>query len=98
MAMPAYVIYEADVYDQDRYDAYRAEAGTSVVAAGGRYLARGGNVQVLEGPPPLERTVLLEFRTMQLALEWYRSQEYSRIRTMRESAAHARLYVVEGVQ
>ena len=34
---------------------------------------------------------------MQAALDWYRSAEYTEIRNIREGAARARMYVVEGV-
>jgi uncharacterized protein (DUF1330 family) len=93
----AYVIYQGEVLDPERYEEYKVKAAESIVAAGGRYLVRGGNVEVLEGEAPAGRTVVLEFKTMQAALDWYRGTEYTEIRNLRESAARARMYVVEGV-
>jgi uncharacterized protein (DUF1330 family) len=52
---------------------------------------------VLEGDPPAGRTVVLEFPTMQAAIDWYRSDEYTAIRKLREGAALARMYVVDGI-
>lgn len=94
--MAAYVVYQGEVTDPARYDEYKTKAAASITAAGGRYLVRGGNVEVLEGEAPAGRTVVLEFPTMQAALDWYRSDEYTEIRRMREGAARARMYVVEG--
>jgi uncharacterized protein (DUF1330 family) len=96
--MAAYVIYQGEVIDPERYEEYKTKGAASIVAAGGRYLVRGGDVEVLEGDPPAGRTVLLEFPTMQAALDWYRSDEYTAIRTIREGAARARMYVVDGVR
>jgi uncharacterized protein (DUF1330 family) len=45
----AYVIIETDVTDPERYERYKAAATEAVVAAGGRYVVRGGELDVLEG-------------------------------------------------
>ena len=95
--MAAYVIYQGEVLDAERYDEYKTKAAASIIAAGGRYLVRGGDVEVLEGEAPTGRTVVLEFPTLQAALDWYRSDEYTEIRQIREGAAVARMYVVDGV-
>lgn len=95
--MAAYVIYQGEVTDPERYEAYKERAAASIVAAGGRYIVRGGEVEVLEGDAPAGRTVVLEFATRQAAVDWYRSREYTDIKKLREGAAQARLYVVDGV-
>jgi uncharacterized protein (DUF1330 family) len=93
----AYVIYQGEVLDEKRYDEYKTKGAASILAAGGQYLVRGGDVEVLEGEAPAGRTVVLEFPSMQAALDWYRSDEYTEIRKIREGAARARMYVVDGV-
>jgi uncharacterized protein (DUF1330 family) len=95
--MAAYVIYQGDVFDAVRYDEYKAKAAESIVAPGGKYIVRGGDIEVLEGEAPAGRTVVLEFPSRQAALGWYRSDEYTEIRKIREGAARARMYVVDGV-
>jgi uncharacterized protein (DUF1330 family) len=95
--MAAYVIYQGEVLDPERYDEYKTKGAASILAAGGKYLVRGGEVEVLEGEPPAGRTVVLEFPTRQAAIDWYRSDEYTEIRKIREGAARARMYVVDGV-
>ena len=95
--MAAYVIYQGEVLDPERYDEYKAKGAESILAAGGKYLVRGGDVEVLEGEPPEGRIVLLEFPSREAALAWYRSDEYTEIRKIREGAARARMYVVDGV-
>jgi uncharacterized protein (DUF1330 family) len=93
----AYVIYQGEVLDPERYDDYKTKAAASIAAAGGRYIVRGGEVVVLEGDAPAGRTVVLEFPTRQAAIDWYRGHEYTEIRKIREGAARARMYVVEGI-
>ena len=95
--MAAYVIYQDEVLDPERYEEYKTKAAESLVAAGGRYVIRGGEVEVLEGDAPAGRTVVLEFPSKQSALDWYRSEDYTEARKIREGAARANMYVVDGV-
>jgi uncharacterized protein (DUF1330 family) len=94
----AYVIYQGEVLDAKRYDEYKTKAAASILAAGGEYLVRGGDVEVLEGEAPAGRTVVLKFPSMKAALDWYQSDDYTEIRKIREGAARVHmLYVVDGV-
>ena len=95
--MTAYVIYQGEVTDPDRYEEYKPRAAASIAAAGGRYLVRGGEVELLEGEAPAGRTVVLEFPNRQAAVDWYRSAQYTEARGLREGAATARMYVVDGM-
>jgi uncharacterized protein (DUF1330 family) len=96
--VPAYVIYQGEVLDPARYDEYKAKGAESIFAAGGRYVVRGGEVEVLEGEPPAGRTVVLEFPTRQAAIDWYRGERYTEARKLREGAAIARMYVIDGAE
>ena len=68
--MSAYVIYQAKVLDPAAYEEYKKQAEASIAAAGGKYIVRGGEVEVLEGDAPKGRVVILEFPSMPIALEW----------------------------
>jgi uncharacterized protein (DUF1330 family) len=94
--MPAYVIYQGEVTDPARYEEYKVRAAASIAAAGGRYVVRGGDVEVLEGDAPAGRTVVLEFPSMEAAVGWYHGDEYAEARKLREGAATARMYAVAG--
>ena len=95
--MTAYVIYQGDVTDPERYEAYKRAAAESIVAAGGRYIVRGGRTEVLEGDAPARRTVLSEFPSVEAALAWYHGPAYTEARRLREGAAVVtHMYVVEG--
>jgi uncharacterized protein (DUF1330 family) len=96
-SVSAYVIYQGEIFDPTRYDEYKKKAAESIIAAGGRFAVRGGDVEMLEGEPPAGPTVILEFATRDAALAWYRSEEYTAIRKIRDGAAKAQMFVVDGV-
>ena len=66
--MKAYVIVNVDVTDKDRYPDYVKVAPASIQAHGGRYIARGGRTEKLEGTAwEPKRVVLLEFPSFEQA-------------------------------
>jgi len=91
-----YWIALVDVKDGQAYDAYRREVGPFLQAQKARFLVRGGKREVKEGALR-ERTIVIEFEDYAAALACYESDEYSRIRALRERAAIVDLMVVEGV-
>jgi uncharacterized protein (DUF1330 family) len=94
--MPAYVIFDIHVDDPDAYAPYRGPAGESVAAYGGRYLARGGACDVLEGDWDVDRLVVLEFPSMEQAHAWYESDAYQAVAPIRQGASRGRGVVIEG--
>jgi uncharacterized protein (DUF1330 family) len=95
--MPAFVIVDIDVHDPDRYEEYKRLAETTVTAYGGRYVARGGRKEVLEGGWTPKRLVILEFESLERAKQWWNSPEYRPARELRQATAHSAMVVVEGV-
>jgi len=94
--MAAYVIGEIEVTDSATYDEYRKRVLATVQKHGGRFLARGGPAETLEGGAAPKRVVVLEFPSYGQALEWYRSPEYAPLIRLRQKAARGRLVLVEG--
>ncbi|MFL5910586.1 MAG: DUF1330 domain-containing protein [Gaiellaceae bacterium] len=95
--MPAYVIVETDVRDPEQYERYKAASPGSVAAGGGRFVARGGELAVLEGDWNPSRIVILEFPDLEAAKRWYESPGYQEVKALREGAASLRMVAVEGV-
>jgi uncharacterized protein (DUF1330 family) len=95
--MPAYVIVETDIHDPERYERYKAASPGSVAADGGRFLARGGELAVLEGDWSPKRLVILEFESLAAARRWYESDRYQEVKKLRDGAADLRMVVVEGI-
>jgi uncharacterized protein (DUF1330 family) len=96
--MSAYVISEVEVLDQRLFDSYRAMAKPTIEQYGGRYIVRGGPVELIEGErDPARRFVIVEFPTMERARQWYRSPEYAEALKVRAAALTRTLVFVEGV-
>jgi len=94
--MPAYVIAEVQVTDPAAYEPYRPLAAASIARFGGRFVGRGGAADLLEGTPPPQRVVVIEFPDADTARRWYRSDEYQRALKIRQSASTGRVILVEG--
>ena len=95
--MPAYVIAEVDVTDPEAYKLYADKAPGITQPAGGKYLARGGPVEALEGEPPKGRIVVIEFETPEKARAFYYGK-YQEIIPLRQAASKGRLFLVDGVK
>lgn len=96
-AMPAYVVVDVERTDLDAAARYTALAGPSVERHGGRYLARGGALRVLEEDWEPERLVVIEFPSVDAAQAWYDSDDYAEARAVRAFAGTWKMVVVEGV-
>jgi uncharacterized protein (DUF1330 family) len=95
--MPAYLIVETDIHDPEQYERYKAASPGAVAAGGGRFLARGGELAVLEGDWQPKRLVVLEFENLEAAKRFYESERYQEAKRLRDGAADLRMVAVEGV-
>lgn len=95
--MTAYVIARVNVTDPDKYENYKALAPAAIKQYGGEYLARGGAVELLEGPAEDRRVVVLSFPDMDAARGFYNSPEYQAAKKEREGAAEGQFIIVEGL-
>lgn len=95
--MAAYVILDITVTDPAKYEDYKKLAPAAIEAYGGKYLVRGGPMEMLEGNWQPERVVVLEFASMEMAKSWINSPEYSAARALRHESATSHTVVVQGV-
>jgi uncharacterized protein (DUF1330 family) len=96
--MPAYVIANVDVKDPIRYEDYKKMSPSSINQYGGRFIARGGNCDVLEGSWSPKRLVILEFPSAARAREWWGSTEYAPAKALRQATSSGDLVIVEGLE
>ncbi len=95
--MVAYVINDMEVTDPQLLDEYKKLSPATVVQYGGRFLARGGQMETLEGTWSPKRLVILEFPSVAQAKAWVNSPEYAPARRVRQKASRSNIIVVEGV-
>ena len=95
--MSAYVITDITVNNLEKYEDYKKLVPPAIEAYGGKYLARGGRAEKLEGNWEPDRIVLLEFESVAKAKKWIDSPEYREARALRHQNASTNMIVVEGL-
>jgi len=75
---------------------YAKLALPALQAQGGRTIVRGNPVKTFEGATP-ERTVIIEFDSVEQALAAYESEAYKAARKKLEGAVEREIRIVEGV-
>jgi uncharacterized protein (DUF1330 family) len=94
-----YLVVESKVTDPVAYESYKKLAAAAIAQYGGRYLVRGGAIEMLEGKwTGAPRLVIVEFDSVELAKQFYDSPEYRAAREARAGAADMNMLVVEGFQ
>ena len=95
--MKGYVIANVSVEDAAAYEGYRSRTAAIIEQYDGRFLVRGGAVEVREGEPGISRLVILEFPSVDAARTFYDSPEYQAILPIRFDTADSTLIIAEGV-
>ena len=95
--MVAYVINDMEVTNPQLLDEYKKLSPATVIQYGGRFLARGGQTEVLEGDWSPKRVVILEFPSLAEAKAWANSPEYAPAKRVRQQASKSNIIVVDGV-
>jgi uncharacterized protein (DUF1330 family) len=93
--MTAYVISEVEILDNELVTTCRELAAASIAEYGGRYLVRGGTSELVEGGPTPKMLIIVEFPTMEIAKDWYKSSEYAEALKVRKQALDRRLVFVQ---
>jgi uncharacterized protein (DUF1330 family) len=95
--MSAYVIVDVKITDPVEYEEYKKLTPASIAAYDGKFIVRGGPVEVLEGEWDYGRIVLLEFDSVERAKEWWNSTEYAKAKSMRQRSSTTKMILVDGV-
>jgi uncharacterized protein (DUF1330 family) len=83
--MPAYWIARSRVDDAVQYKKYAEQVPPIVASHGGKFLARGGRHQLMEGAETVfKRFVIIEFPSFEAGVACFESPQY------RKAAAHRR--------
>lgn len=98
--MTAYLISEIDAVapeDEEAWKAYLAMAPATIEKYGGRYLARGGAIDVIEGDWSPDAIVIAEFPDREAVRRWYASPEYAAgLKIRGSSGLRRRMICIEG--
>ena len=95
--MSAYVLANVTVKEPVRYEEYRRLVTPTLEKHGGRFIVRGGAIEVLEGAWRPGRLVIIEFPSAERARAWWSSPEYTEAKLIRQATSDGTLVIVEGV-
>jgi len=92
------VVTYRKISSQDKWAAYAKLAAPAVQKAGGRFIVRGGPIEVLDGDWAPQRVVVISFPDLVRARAWRSSPDYRRACEIRDRAAKTKMILVEGVE
>ena len=94
---PGYMIIEYEITDQAEYREYlKASAALRATGVGGTFLVRGAKGIGLSGELP-KTTAIIQFASVEEAVAFDKSPEYSAMKASRDKALKWRSFVVEGL-
>lgn len=94
--MAAFIIGRIDVSAPDQYAQYTAVTPEIIASFGGRFVARNGKKETLEGPTEDKRLVILEFPDYAAAKAFFDSPAYAQAKKLRAGAAEAQFVLIDG--
>lgn len=96
--MAAYLVVDTRISDPDAYEDYKAKARPIAESFGGEYIARGGELEIIEDDlwSPT-RIVLIRFPDMAAARAFTTSPEYAPLQDIRRDAAASTMAIVDGI-
>jgi uncharacterized protein (DUF1330 family) len=85
--MAAYCLFDnVEVHDPTKLEQYAAAVLPIVERYDGRYVLVGGTCDVVEGRWRPTYPVMIEFPSLKHAYDWYNSEEYQELKTLRLAA------------
>lgn len=96
--MAAYLIGMVEVTDPSWLAEYSEKVQKQFAEIGAKYHVRSTKIESLEGDKPAPMSaVIIEFPSMEVAREWYNSDEYQALVALRQQGATADLWLTEGL-
>jgi len=92
------VIANVTVRDPQRYPDYVRQVPATLEPYGGRFLVRGGAVEVVEGGWQPGRLVVIEFPSLEQARAWYDSPAYRPARDLRWEVSDGDIVFAQGAE
>ena len=97
MPMAYWVSLYSEVHDPEKLAAYAALAAPAIKKGGGRFLARGNAAYAFENGR-IERTVVVEFPSVEAAHAAHESAGYQEALSALDDGASRDLRIIEGIE
>ena len=94
----AYVLVDTKISNNENYEIYKKKAKPIAEKFGGKYLTRGGEMDVVQSDlwSPT-RLVLVEFPSIEKARAFHSSEDYADVKKIRIENAKSTLVILEGL-
>ncbi len=94
MKKVVFVIIIEEISNQEMYDNYIRQVVKIIQSHSGEYIARSNKILPLSGSRP-ERSVVIGFDSMEEARKCFFSEEYEKIKHLRENSTKSRAFFIE---
>jgi uncharacterized protein (DUF1330 family) len=95
--MKYYAVAELNITDPTWIPEYLQEVTRMVESLGGKYLARTGNIEIIEGSKAQPHNmVIIEFPSQEAAHKFYKSDEYQPFKESRMNGSQGSFVLVAG--
>ena len=93
-----YVLVDTKISNSENYEIYKSKAKPIAEKFGGKYLTRGGNMDIVQKDlwSPT-RLVLVEFPSIDNARAFHDSNDYADVKKLRLENAESTLVILEGL-
>lgn len=95
--MAYYLVADMSITDPELFAEFAEAVPATVQQYGGRYLIRGGELEVAQGDWTPSRLVVIEFESMDQAKAWYDSPEYEGPKQTLARSSNSNFIFIEGV-
>ena len=94
--MSAYVITDVEITDSSLYGQFMERVTSTVESHGGKFVVRGGELEVILGDWTPDRLAVLKFDNLEQVHVWLSSPEYTALDDIRTKSANINMVIVEG--
>ena len=95
--MTAYVIVDVEITDASLYGQFMERVNPTIESNGGRFVARGGKLEVVLGDWTPKRVAVLQFDSLDQIHTWLNSPEYTALDDIRSRSSNINMVIVEGL-
>lgn len=96
--MSAYLIATVEVSDPSWLAEYSTKVKEMFTEIGAKYHVRSTNIEKLEGDNPVPMSVtVIEFPSMEVAREWYKTDEYQALVELRSKGSKTEMWLTESI-
>ena len=95
--MSAYLIADVEITDANLYAQFLERMTPTVESHGGKFVVRGGEIEVMGGEWTPKRLAIMEFGSLQEIHTWLDSPEYTALDDIRARSSNINLVLVDGL-